>query len=138
MIIFTRILWYLIYVIDLFTVLMIHTHQVGISLIMIGVAAVLMVVTAPTFENQQALAASQPMIKKVSLKDPPSKKGKKDPPRKRSRHFRHFRHFRHLRHPFFRFRHFRGPVFRHPGIRPPIGSVRPPAGIRPPIGSVRR
>jgi len=85
---------------------------------MIGVAAVLMVVTAPTFENQQASAVSQPVVKKVSVKHPSSKKGKKDPPRKRARHFKHFRH------PFFRFRHFRGPVFRHPGIRPPIGSVR--------------
>ena len=59
---------------------MIRTQQVGISLIMIGVATVLMVVTAPTFENQ-ALAVSQPVVKKVSVKDPPTKV-KKDPPRK--------------------------------------------------------
>ena len=102
---------------------------------MIGVAAVLMVVTAPTLENQQALAVSQPMIKKVSLKDPPTK-AKKDPPRK-SALWRGKRCVRWV--PV----HFLGPVFRHPGIRPPIGSVRPPAGgggpsgIRPPIGSVR-
>jgi len=32
-----------------------YTHKIGvISLSVIGVAAVLMVVTAPTFENQQA------------------------------------------------------------------------------------
>jgi hypothetical protein len=48
----------------------------------IGIAAVLMVVTAATLENQQALAVSQPVVKKVSVKDPPSKV-KKDPPRKR-------------------------------------------------------
>ena len=60
-----------------------YTHKIGfISLSIIGVAAVLMVVTAPTFENQQALAVSQPVVKKVSVKDPPSKV-KKDPPRKR-------------------------------------------------------
>jgi hypothetical protein len=47
----------------------------------IGVAVVLMVITAPTLENQQALAVSQPAVKKVSVKDPPSKV-KKDPPRK--------------------------------------------------------
>jgi hypothetical protein len=58
------------------------THRIGfISLSIIGVAAVLMVVTAPTFENQ-ASAVSQPVVKKVSVKDPPSKV-KKDPPRKR-------------------------------------------------------
>jgi len=118
-----------------------YTHKIGfISLSMIGVAAVLMVVTAPPFESSQALAVSQPMVKKISVKDPPSK-AKKDPPR---RHFRHpaFRHpaFRHpaFRHPAFRHPAFRHPAFRHPGIRPPIGSVRPPTGIRPPIGSVRR
>ena len=61
---------------------MMHTHKIGISLSIIGVAAVLMVVTAPTLENHQAIAVSQPMIKKVSLKDPPTKV-KKDPPRKR-------------------------------------------------------
>jgi hypothetical protein len=124
---------------------MIQTQQVGIPIIMIGVAAVLMVVTGPTFENQQAIAASQPMIKKVSLKDPPTK-AKKDPPRKRFRCalWRGKRCVRWV--PV----HFRGPAFRHPGIRPPVGSVRPPmgsvrppaggggpSGIRPPIGSVR-
>jgi hypothetical protein len=57
-------------------------YKIGISLSIIGVAAVLMVVTAPTLENQQALAISQPVVKKVSIKDPPSKV-KKDPPRKR-------------------------------------------------------
>ena len=57
-------------------------HKIGfISLSIIGVAAVLMVVTAPTLENQQALAVSQPVVKKVSVKDPPSKV-KKGPPRK--------------------------------------------------------
>jgi len=62
---------------------MIRTHKIGfISLSIIGVAAVLMVVTAPTLENQQALAISQPMVKKISAKDPPTKV-KKDPPRKR-------------------------------------------------------
>ena len=60
-----------------------YTHKIGfITLSIIGVAAVLMVVTAPTFQNQQALAVSQPVVKKVSVKDPPSKV-KKDPPRKR-------------------------------------------------------
>ena len=44
-------------------------HKIGISLSIIGVAAVLMVVTAPTLENQQALAVSQPVVKKVSVKD---------------------------------------------------------------------
>ena len=59
-----------------------YTHKIGvISLSVIGVAAVLMVVTAPTFENQQALAVSQPVLKKVSVKDP-SKQVKKDPPRR--------------------------------------------------------
>jgi hypothetical protein len=90
-----------------------YTHKIGfISLSIIGVAAVLMVVTAPTFENQQALAVSQPMIKKVSLKDP-STKVKKDPPRKRFV----------KRCGFFRGKrvcrcvpvHFRGPVFKRPG-----------------------
>jgi len=53
------------------------THKVGvISLSVIGVAAVLMVITAPTFENQQASAVSQPVVKKVGVKDPPSKKSK--------------------------------------------------------------
>jgi hypothetical protein len=60
---------------------MIQTHQVGIYLIMIGIATVLMVVTAPTLENHQAIAVIQPIVKKVSVKDPPSKV-KKDPPRK--------------------------------------------------------
>jgi hypothetical protein len=50
-----------------------YTHRIGaISLSIIGVAAVLMVVTAPTFENQ-ALAVSQPVVKKVIAKDPPRK-----------------------------------------------------------------
>ena len=69
---------------------MMRTHKMGISFSIIGVAAVLMVVTAPTLENQQALAVSQPVVKKVSVKDPPSKamkgppsKAKKFPPRKR-------------------------------------------------------
>jgi hypothetical protein len=39
-----------------------YTHVISLSVI--GVAAVLMVVTAPTFENQQALAVSQPVVKK--------------------------------------------------------------------------
>ena len=95
---------------------MIRTHQVGISIITIGVAAVLMVVTAPTLENHQAIAVSQPMIKKVSLKDPLTKV-KKDPPRKRFV----------KRCGFFRGKrvcrwvpiHFRGPVVRPPVVRPP-------------------
>ena len=59
-----------------------YRHKIGfITLSIIGVATVLMVVTAPTFENQQALAVSQTMVKKVSVKDPPSKV-KKDPPRR--------------------------------------------------------
>jgi hypothetical protein len=57
-------------------------HKLEISLSIIGVATVLMVVTEPTLENQQALAVSQPVVKKVSVKDPPNKV-KKDPPRKR-------------------------------------------------------
>ena len=61
---------------------MMDTHKIGISLSIIGVAAVLMVVTAPTLENHLAIAVSQPVVKKVSVKDPPSKV-KKDPPRKR-------------------------------------------------------
>jgi hypothetical protein len=52
---------------------MMRTHKIGISLSIIGVAAVLMVVTAPTVENQQALAVSQPVVKKVIAKDPPRK-----------------------------------------------------------------
>ena len=60
-----------------------YTHKIGfISLSIISVAAVLMVVTAPTLENHQAIAVSQPLVKKISVKDPPSKV-KKDPPRKR-------------------------------------------------------
>jgi hypothetical protein len=107
---------------------MIQTQQVGISLIMIGVATVLMVVTAPTLENQQALAVSQPMIKKVSLKDPPTKV-KKDPPRKvrkvlRCGWFRGKRVCRWV--PL----HFRGPVVKPPVVRPPV--VRPPV-VRPPV-----
>jgi len=59
-----------------------YTHKIGvISLSFIGVAAVLMVVTAPTLENHQAIAVSQPGLKKVSVKDPPSKV-KKFPVRK--------------------------------------------------------
>ena len=58
------------------------THKIGISLGTIGITAVLMVVTAPTLENQQALAVSQPVVKKVTAKDPPSKV-MKFPPRKR-------------------------------------------------------
>jgi hypothetical protein len=50
-----------------------NTHKIGISLSIIGVAAVLMVVTAPTLENHLAIAVTQPMVKKVSTKDPPSK-----------------------------------------------------------------
>jgi ribosomal protein S19 len=54
-----------------------YTHKIAfISLIIIGLAAVLMVVTAPTLENQQALAVSQPMVKKISAKDPVVKKVK--------------------------------------------------------------
>ena len=49
------------------------THKIGISLSIIGVVAVLMVVTAPTLENHLAIAVSQPVVKKVSVKDPPSK-----------------------------------------------------------------
>ena len=57
-------------------------HKIGvIFLSVIGIAAVLMVVTAPTLENQQALAVSQPVVKKISVKDP-SSKAKKDPPRR--------------------------------------------------------
>ena len=42
-----------------------------------------MVVTAPTLENHQAIAVTQPVVKKVSVKDPPSKKVvKKYPVRK--------------------------------------------------------
>ncbi|MGC2685222.1 MAG: hypothetical protein WA323_25480 [Candidatus Nitrosopolaris sp.] len=52
---------------------MMDTHKIGISLSIIGVAAVLMVVTAPTLENHLAIAVSQPVVKKVSVKDPPSK-----------------------------------------------------------------
>ena len=33
----------------------------------------LMVVTAPTLENHLAIAVTQPVVKKVSVKDPPSK-----------------------------------------------------------------
>jgi hypothetical protein len=102
---------------------MLRTQQVGISLIMIGVATVLMVVTAPAFENQ-TLAVSQPMVKKVSLKDPPTKV-KKDPPRKvrkvlRCGWFRGKRVCRWV--PV----HFRGP----PVVRPPV--VRPPV-VKPPV-----
>ena len=57
-------------------------NKIGISLSIIGVAAVLMVVTAPTLENHLAKAVSQPVVKQVGVKDPPSKV-KKDPPRKR-------------------------------------------------------
>ena len=62
-----------------------YAHKIGvISLSIIGLAAVLMVVTAPTFQNQQASAVSQPVVKKVVVvKDPASKKVKKDPTRKR-------------------------------------------------------
>ena len=49
------------------------THKIGISLSIIGVTAVLMVVTAPTLENHLAIAVAQPVVKKVSVKDPPSK-----------------------------------------------------------------
>jgi hypothetical protein len=56
-------------------------NKIGISLSIIGVAAVLMVITAPALENQ-ASAVSQPVVKKISAKDPPTKV-KKDPPRKR-------------------------------------------------------
>ena len=64
-----------------------YTHKIGfLSLSIIGVAAVLMVVTQPTIETQQASAVSQPVVKKVVVvKDPTSKKVKKDPPRKRHR-----------------------------------------------------
>ena len=48
-------------------------HKLEISLSIIGVATVLMVVTEPTLENQQALAVSQPVVKKVSVKDSPNK-----------------------------------------------------------------
>ena len=57
-------------------------YKTGIILSVVGVAAVLMVITAPTLENQQTFAVSQSVVKKVSVKDPPSKV-KKDPPRKR-------------------------------------------------------
>jgi hypothetical protein len=48
---------------------MMKTHKIGISLSIIGVAAVLMVVTAPTLENHQAISVTQPVVKKVSTKD---------------------------------------------------------------------
>jgi hypothetical protein len=64
-----------------------YMHKIGfISLSVIGLAAVLMVVTQPTIETQKASAVSQPVVKKVVVvKDPPRKKSKikKDPPRKR-------------------------------------------------------
>jgi hypothetical protein len=41
-----------------------------------------MVVTPPTLENHQAIAVTQPMVKKVSVKDAPSKVVKKYPVRK--------------------------------------------------------
>ncbi len=99
-----------------------NTNKIGfISLSTIGVAAVLMLVTAPTFENQ-ALAVSQPMVKKVNVKDPPTKV-KKDPPRKRFRCaiIRGKRVCRWV--PI----HFRGPVVRPPVVRPPV--VRPPGSM---------
>jgi len=105
---------------------MIRTHQVSISLIIIGVATVLMVVTAPTFENQ-ALAVSQPMIKKVSLKDPPTKV-KKDPPRKRF--VKRCGWFRGKRVCRWVPLHFRGPVVKPPVVKPPV--VKPPV-VKPPV-----
>ena len=84
-----------------------YTHKIGfISLTIIGVAAMLMVVTAPTFE--QALAVSQPVVKKVSVKDPPSKV-KKDPPRRFVKRCGWFRG-KHICRWVPRF--FRGPVWR--------------------------
>jgi hypothetical protein len=51
-----------------------YTYKIGfIPLSIIGVAAVLMVVTAPTLENHLAIAVTQPVGKKVTVKDPPSK-----------------------------------------------------------------
>ena len=84
-----------------------YTHKIDfISLSIIGVAAVLMVVTAPTFE--QALAVSQPVVKKVSVKDPPSKV-KKDPPRRFVKRCGFFRG-KHICRWVPRF--FRGPIWR--------------------------
>jgi hypothetical protein len=48
-----------------------YTYKIGLSII--GAAAVLMVVTAPTLENHLAIAVTQPAVKKVNVKDPPSK-----------------------------------------------------------------
>jgi len=89
-----------------------------IFLSIIGVAAVLMVVTAPTLENHQAKAVSQPVIKKISAKDPTAK-AKKDPPRKRWVCFKNRFGKR-----VCRWVPWRGHVVRPPVVRPPV--VRPP------------
>jgi hypothetical protein len=68
---------------NIITIYIMYTYKIGISLSIIGVAAVLMMVTAPTLENQQALAVTQSAVKKVNVKDPPSKAKKVFPPRKR-------------------------------------------------------
>ncbi|MGA9153455.1 MAG: hypothetical protein WBZ36_22985 [Candidatus Nitrosopolaris sp.] len=114
-----------------------YTHKIGfISLSIIGVAAVLMVVTQPTIETQQASAVSQPVVKKVLVvKDPPTKvksKVKKDPPRKRHRSL--VRRCGRTANGRIVCRwvpiHFRGPVVKPPVVRPPV--VRPPV-VRPPV-----
>jgi Na+-translocating ferredoxin:NAD+ oxidoreductase RnfG subunit len=62
-----------------------YMNKIGfISLIVIGLAAVLMVVTEPTIQTQQASAVSQPVVKKVVVvKDPTNKVKSKDPPKKK-------------------------------------------------------
>jgi hypothetical protein len=47
---------------------MMDTHKIGISLSVIGVVSILMVVTAPTLENHQAIAVTQPVIKKYPVR----------------------------------------------------------------------
>jgi hypothetical protein len=48
---------------------MMDTHKIGISLSVIGVVAILMVVTAPTLENNQAIAVTQPVVKKYPVRE---------------------------------------------------------------------
>ncbi len=58
-----------------------YMHKIGvISLSIIGVAAVLMVVTAPTLENQQALAVNQPGVSNSTMKSNPPSTAKPNPP----------------------------------------------------------
>src|SRR5215831_2875257 len=68
---------------NIITIYIMYAYKIGISLSIIGVTTVLMVVTAPTLENQQALAVTQSVVKKVNVKDPPSKAKKGFPHRKR-------------------------------------------------------